>query len=297
MSTLAPAPADAHPQGLPPPGLHPNTTEAEYAAWPALRRSVILAGSEDRDGTMAHMRHAELAGGGDTSEAKEFGVAFHCAIFEPGRFEREYTVAPKFDRRTKQGKADAEAWESANAGKVPIAEDDMMRLVGMQASILNHPKASKVIGRPGPCEVGCVWRDHASGVWCKVRFDKLLGGAFVIDAKSARSVAPRVFENDAWKYGYTVSAAMQADAFEAVTGEPLEHNPLFIAVQSKAPYITVVYSATDEMIEDGRREYRKTIRTYAACRASGRWPGYSDDIIDLYLPGWRARQIEGSEAS
>jgi hypothetical protein len=51
------------------------------------------------------------------------GRAFHCALLEPERFAATHVVAEKFDRRTKEGKAKAEAWEAENQGKIPLTPE------------------------------------------------------------------------------------------------------------------------------------------------------------------------------
>jgi hypothetical protein len=49
--------------------------------------------------------------------AMVLGSALHCAVLEPNEYGKRYTIAPKFDRRTKAGKEQAEAWELAADGK------------------------------------------------------------------------------------------------------------------------------------------------------------------------------------
>ena len=45
----------------------------------------------------------------EPTPAMQLGTAFHTALLEPDRFGQSFVVAPKFDRRTKDGKAAAEA--------------------------------------------------------------------------------------------------------------------------------------------------------------------------------------------
>ena len=51
------------------------------------------------------------------SPALMFGAALHKAVLEPDGFGDEYIVAPKFDRRTKDGKAAYAAFEMSLAGR------------------------------------------------------------------------------------------------------------------------------------------------------------------------------------
>ncbi len=45
----------------------------------------------------------------ETTTAFRVGSAVHCAILEPEEFNARFVVSQKFDRRTKDGKAAAEA--------------------------------------------------------------------------------------------------------------------------------------------------------------------------------------------
>ena len=46
----------------------------------------------------------------EKKSALDMGTALHCLLLEPGEFDKRFIVSPKFDRRTKQGKADEEAF-------------------------------------------------------------------------------------------------------------------------------------------------------------------------------------------
>ncbi|HBE5423774.1 TPA: PD-(D/E)XK nuclease-like domain-containing protein [Escherichia coli] len=46
----------------------------------------------------------------EKKSALDIGTALHCLLLEPGEFDKRFIVSPKFDRRTKQGKADEEAF-------------------------------------------------------------------------------------------------------------------------------------------------------------------------------------------
>lgn len=57
----------------------------------------------------------------EKKSALDMGTALHCLLLEPGEFDKRFIVSPKFDRRTKQGKADEEAFLSdvADTGTKP----------------------------------------------------------------------------------------------------------------------------------------------------------------------------------
>ena len=59
---------------------------------------------------------------------------------------------------------------------------------------------------------------------------------------------------------------------------------VFIAVETKPPYLVAVYNASTDMINAGNRVADKNLETLANCRKSGKWLGYSEEITTLDLP-------------
>ena len=88
------------------------------------------------------------------------GTVVHSLLLEPDRFDSEYVVSQKFDRRTKQGKADAAEFEAANAEKVVIDEaiyseaKQITALFPVSAGINRRCIAIKLNSYPVPRECG-----------------------------------------------------------------------------------------------------------------------------------------------
>ena len=61
---------------------------------------------------------------------------------------------------------------------------------------------------------------------------------------------------------------------------------VFVAVESEWPYAACAVMLDDEGKAQGRRDYRRNLNTYAECRKSGIWPGYSKSIEIVNLPTW-----------
>ena len=66
----------------------------------------------------AHFKYA-LENPEVETPALAFGTAFHAYVLEKDKFDSEYIVAPKLDRRTKEGKALAAQIEAS--GKIPLS--------------------------------------------------------------------------------------------------------------------------------------------------------------------------------
>ena len=84
-------------------------------------------------------------GSAEPTPAMEFGSAFHGFILEPEVFSKDYVLAPKFDRRTKEGKEIAAKWDAENAGKISLSTEQMDTLAAMRVSVFNHAGAAKML--------------------------------------------------------------------------------------------------------------------------------------------------------
>ena len=114
-------------------------------------------------------------GGEEPTPAMEFGSAFHAFILEPEVFAKNYVLAPKFDKRTKEGKELASKWEEKNAGKIPLTDDQFDSLFTMKERIFAHAGAAKILSS-GEAESSLFWTDELSGIKCRIRPDWLFDG-------------------------------------------------------------------------------------------------------------------------
>lgn len=83
----------------------------------------------------AHFKYA-LENPEVETPALAFGTAFHAYVLEKDKFDSEYIVAPKLDRRTKEGKALAAQIEAS--GKIPISEDAFAQIQAMAESVMSN---------------------------------------------------------------------------------------------------------------------------------------------------------------
>lgn len=230
--------------------------------------------------------------------AMEFGTAAHTAILEPDRFGQTYVVAPKFDRRTKEGKAQAEAWEAANTGKTALTADQMDAIQKMVANIKAHNGAAGLLAN-GLAEMSGFWIDQETGIECKCRPDFLsMGGspfdgnidriAGIVDVKTCTDASADGFARSIATLGYDVQAAFYQDGLKALTGRTIPF--YFVAVEKDAPYAVACYKASDEVIEIGRAKYRAALQLLKWCRDNDQWPGYqpNGEIEEINLPRWAA---------
>ena len=60
-----------------------------------------------------------------TTPAMKFGSAIHMNVLQPEEFHINYAVAPKFDKRTKQGKANHAEFVNSNGCIITILVESL----------------------------------------------------------------------------------------------------------------------------------------------------------------------------
>ncbi|WP_126448360.1 PD-(D/E)XK nuclease-like domain-containing protein [Sulfuricystis multivorans] len=232
----------------------------------------------------------------EPTPAMQLGTAFHTALLEHDRFSQTFVAAPKFDRRTKEGKAAAEVWETENAGKTAIPADQMAAIEQMVASVRAHQGAANLLAS-GQAEMSGFWIDQDTGIECKCRPDyfQVDGGVqHVVDIKTTTDASADGFARAIATMGYDVQAALYVDGIQAITG--VKTHFFFIAVEKEAPFAVAAYKASDEVIEVGRAKYRGALQLLKWCRENGCWPAYqpNGEVETINLPRWAANfDLEG----
>lgn len=239
----------------------------------------------------------------DPTPAMKIGTAWHAAIFEPEAFARDYIEVPAgLDRRTKEGK---QLWAELEAsGKEVMTPDDMLRIKTMAASAAEHPISKVIFAQEGgAAEVSFFCADPETGANLKIRPDyfvppcKLFPGGLLVDGKTGEDMSPAGFAKYAWNWDLHIQAAFYSDVFQSLHGTDVPPTFVWAAQEKDAPYATAYYSAASDFIDYGRKLYRRALNTYAACAASGVWPGYAQTVQQLELPGWAAKQVADAAAA
>ena len=229
------------------------------------------------------------------------GSAFHKLVLEPETFDKEFIVAPKYDRRTKEGKlAYNHFCELVQSGISVITEEQYEMICGMRDSIMRNPYARKLIN--GNVEQSMYFVDDMTGVRCKVRPDvwrKVGDRIAVIDLKSTKSAMPALFANDVVKYHYDLQSYMYCNGISKVKEVPIENvDFVFIAVEKKPPYLVNVMQADKYVLQKGEADFREYIGTYADCVRTENWFGLNgehDQINNLTLPSYLLKDILSNE--
>lgn len=230
------------------------------------------------------------------STAQELGTAIHMALLEPERFASHYAIQPKVDRRTKEGKAAAEAWTQQNAGKVALSDYDNDVVEKILARVNLKPKLKQFFEK-GQAEASFFAIDEESGLGLRCRTDYFIEGLNVIvDLKTTDCAETRVFLKDITDYGYNTQAAFYMDVVEMATGKRPDAFVIIAAEKSKDCDVQK-FTLTQKALEDGRVIYRYWLNTLKQCQAKQEWPGYKDEFIAYNTPQWLVEAIERGDFS
>lgn len=220
------------------------------------------------------------------TEAMQFGTAVHDGVLEPDFFASRVVQAPEINRRTKDGKADWQAFCAANDGRIVLEADDMARVRSCVNAVRAHPAAMKLL-TGAEVELSFFWRDAKYDVPCKARWDARNHGG-VVDLKTTIDASPEGFARQAANLLYHMQEAQYRSAAEHVLNE----SPTFFAficVESEPPHAVACYTLPPAAVHAGAHLMSVALDRYAKALAAGDWPGYSPTIDVLPFPSWALR--------
>jgi len=231
----------------------------------------------------------------EPTAAMAIGTAVHTRVLEPDSWDSSYCVAPEgINRRTKDGKAEWEAFTTASEGRTVLSkeDDDLVRL--MSLAVRQHPAAAALLAMPGMAESTWMTHDESTGLQLKCRPDWLTNdGKYIVDLKTTADASPREFARSIAQWRYHVQAGFYMNVVDQATGVRPEQF-LFICVEKKPPYVCAVYAADEQMIAMGAEVARRDLDTLAIAKAADAWPGYSDQVESISLPAWMRPKADGT---
>lgn len=238
--------------------------------------------------SMAHYKYYKDHPNENDSEALQFGRAYHKLMLEPDDFDNEFAVSPKFDRRTKEGKAAAEEFAKKAEGKEVINEETYKTLLEMQKALYETPFVKLLI--KGEHEKSFFWKDRETGIPCKCRpdsFGQIKEQYICVDLKTTKDAETDHFMRDALKLGYDIQAAHYCEGLEDKYKKPFKF--IFIAQEKTAPYLVNVLEADEYFMASGKELRSKLLDDYKEAEETGIYEGYmtkNGGINSLSVPAW-----------
>lgn len=189
-----------------------------------------------------------------------------------------------------------EAERTARAkGLIPIHVDDHAKAVVMAACVLGDAEAAPIFAS-GEAEMSIYATDPVTGIRLRGRVDWINheyhsdGTVLIDDVKTSITADPFELERRFYDLGYWMQRAWYEDLL-ILAGLAERVDFVFTVVEKTEPHIVTNVRYLKEAVDAGRRANRDAIDLYARCMESGKWPGYTNDIVTIGLPPWAEEGI------
>lgn len=228
------------------------------------------------------------------SDAMKLGSAIHCWALERDQFHFRYVVAPRVDRRTKEGKAIWERFSAANAGKTILTEEQAATFTNACRSIGESQAAQSILRSIGRVEQVITWQQHGFG--CKAKLDGVIFAndtpSILVDIKSTSDPYPEAFQKNLVNRGYHRQAAWYAGGVKTVWDLSDLPEFFFVAVGTVEPFEVFVYRLSVAAMEQGHHENEQTLSQLRECVESDNWshPACAG-VMTIDLPAWATKGV------
>jgi len=284
---------------LPTTSLIENMSNDEYHASPEFSSSQL----KDILRSRAHFHSNNILKENERESKKhlDFGTLAHTLFLETEQFENEFVVGPKFDRRTKEGKAEAAAWEAANQGKI-IIDQEMLDGAHRIANNLRSLSSYQIMQNfKGMAEASIFFTDPVYALNLRVRPDYHIipcdefPNGLIMDVKTSTDARQFKFSKSCSDFGYDISAAMYREGFQQHYKTEEKPEFFFLVAESTAPFNVKQYRASSLFLSIGEQRYSKAKELLAESLLINEWEGYSTELEDISLPQYMLNQAINNE--
>jgi hypothetical protein len=221
-----------------------------------------------------------------STEEMLLGKVIHKLIFEQDTFEKEFIIEPKFDRRTKLGKKEAESFSLENINKQIINQNIYNEAMRLSQGIWRNSAVKKLIGNGCP-EKPIYW--NKNGLPCKAKLDYYREG-LIIDYKSSRTADVKNFTKSLITYGYHRQASWYMEGIETVLGER-PRGFIFIVQDKTLPDAIGIYALDEESLRIARNENLFVVQQVIKRLNNNQWEAFPNYIQEISLPSWYVSTI------
>jgi len=130
----------------------------------------------------------------EKTAAQKIGTAYHMLMLEPERFTKTYTIKPGVKSTSVEGM---------------IGEGDYKEIFAMRCALMSNIRRAGLL-QGGVAEASLFWRDEATGIMCRCRFD-YLAPRWMVDLKALASIGKHDLRYNIPRFGYDVSGAMYSE--------------------------------------------------------------------------------------
>lgn len=234
------------------------------------------------------------------TEALRLGSALHCLLLEPERFSERFAVSPKFDRRTKKGREEAEMFYSVAGERVVITEEGFSDVELMVSAVRAHSGAVNLLSQGSP-EI--TWRVDAGDFLLQCRTDwiiedKINNTITIVDVKADRNAPDWLredFGNPIIRHSYYRQAAFYTSLVQEVSGSEVDRFVFLVVGKPEGrgscePIDVGLFRVPNDILQVGMDEVVGDIQRLSTCINQDEWPSlmgeqervlyFSDRVLD-----------------
>ena len=215
-------------------------------------------------------------------DAARIGRASHVRTLEPDTFHRRFVLSPKVDRRTKEGKALAQAVQekAEREGLEVLDQADFELVESIGQSVAKHPKVGSLLAQ-AESEVTFRWSEL--GLKFRCRTDAINDRQqVIIDLKTTRDSALD-FNRAVMRYDLHIQAYHYLRGVRRFTGK--DYDFVFVVVEKSAPYGVKLYRLSEDYLKVAEKSWFQAIDTIKEREeCPDLYPGYSPEIVTLNPP-------------
>jgi len=213
------------------------------------------------------------------TDAMILGSAFHCCTLEPDKFDNEYYVMPKIDKRTKIGKEEYENHIQAAGDRYIINTEQYSKIIAMKDAMLENKTIAELLTvNNGVPESVNVWEEKVQDddgethvVKCKSLIDfRIDDQDLVVDLKTTSSVAS--FTSSIRKFGYDRQAAFYLRGLQANELVSPDARFLFACVEKEAPFEIAMFELDKSILDIANADIDNLLKQYVICKKNNYYP-------------------------
>jgi exodeoxyribonuclease VIII len=206
------------------------------------------------------------------------GRVQHTVFLEHHKFNDEFVIQPKIDRRTKAGKEEYEDFIALVGKRTSITQEMYDTCMERREVVKEYvPKKTDKV------EHTLLFEWHSQPFKCRMDW---YDGKNVWDLKTCRDASPRGFRGAINAFNYHMQAALYVDACRALDLRADGFN--FLAQEKQDPYPYVVYTLTPEALKYAQARNQQALDLLIRCSADNNYKPYNLDgvqtieLSDLY---------------
>lgn len=251
--------------------------------------------------TPAHLK-ASWSEPSKSTPAMAMGTAVHSLVLEPEKFGDDVIVSPVFNKRTKAGKSEFEAFEREAAGRTIITAEQYATAQTMAEKVRGHSLASNLLQDVIVESSVFQWYESMDPddqtqyrELIKVRPDAASRAyPVLVDLKTTDDASYSAFQRTILNFYYHLSAAMYLEVCNNnhkilnTCGHGAFTKFIFVVVENKPPHEVAVYELAPEFRDLGKTIFRRAMLDLNRGRSQD-WPGYPMEIRVMDPPTWASR--------